>query len=72
VPVTIERAVCLEKSPPEMSVVPPMIATTECPANFTCLPDAEDRALTIYIRRLERYAKTAFTLCGPEPEKETP
>lgn len=41
-----------------------------CPKDVVCLTEDALRQLIIYISDLQKYARTAWTQCGPTPTKE--
>lgn len=70
-PLVIERRACLAEPPPEPA---PGVVWEACadPAWAACLSRESAVLVLTYLRDLTRYARDAYDLCGPEPEKETP
>ncbi len=59
---------CLTQEPPTRPSLNQ--EPTNCPPGLSCWTKDEDRIVERYIRALERYARDAFTRCGPVPKKD--
>lgn len=71
--VIIERRACLAKEPPVP--VEPVVAGKGqgCPPPFiACMKRQPLIDLVIYLREVRRYARDAFTSCGPIPVSAAP